>query len=466
MNILASVGGSRAVIFALSSALDIGFNNSLVDASTGANTTGAISGTVAYTNVLPAVGTHSAMFTSTSATKAYAQYTSVTANVSTAMTVMLWLKVTGVVDTGSPVYFDVGSPASGSYGVYLSRAANQAYDSKGTVDKNYSVCGSSSTFALKDNTWYHLVFVVTNGSSTVGWYRNGVAQTALTGASTAAYPAITTSINTVRIGSSISATDKGLIGLIDRFQIYAGDAGTAALAMYAAGNGYVGSFNDMNLYYTFDALDATSTFFRDQVSGDTNTGNALDRKGCTLDTVNKKFGAGSINNAGAGWSRTVNNTFTFSSGSHSFSVWVLPTGNTPHDNHGWLFAWSSSNYDRYCVGLRLKGMTAPFGLTAVSDNAAAMQSLDVTTSNSLAIGTWYHVVVIFNTENRTCSLYLNGIFQSTVTFSQAINTTIVRLYRDILDYPGSSGKANIDDFRYYARGLSAADVKTLYNYST
>ena len=465
MNILASVGGSRAVIFALSSALDIGFNNSLVDASTGANTTGAISGTVAYTNVLPAVGTHSAMFTSTSATKAYAQYTSVTANVSTAMTVMLWLKVTGVVDTGSPVYFDVGSPASGSYGVYLSRAANQAYDSKGTVDKNYSVCGSSSTFALKDNTWYHLVFVVTNGSSTVGWYRNGVAQTALTGASTAAYPAITTSINTVRIGSSISATDKGLIGLIDRFQIYAGDAGTAALAMYAAGNGYVGSFNDMNLYYTFDALDATSTFFRDQVSGDTNTGNALDRKGCTLDTVNKKFGAGSINNAGAGWSRTVNNTFTFSSGSHSFSFWVLPASNAGASG-GWLFTWSGSTYTSYSVGLKLKGSTEPYGLTAVSDNTTAVQSLDVTTSNSLVVGTWYHVVVIFSTVDKTCSLYLNGIFQSTVTFSQAINTTDARIYRDILSYPGRSSIANIDDFRYYARGLSAADVKTLYNYST
>lgn len=478
MIFLAAVCGSRAVAAALSSALDIGFNNSLVDASTGANTTGAISGTVVYANMLPAVGTHSAMFTSTSTTKAYVQYTSVTANVSTTMTVMLWLKVTGVVDTGSPVYFDVGSPASGSYGVYMSRAANQAYDSSGTVDKNYSVCGSSSTFTLKDNTWHHLVFVVTNGSTTVGWYRNGVAQTALTGASTAAYPAITTSINTVRIGSSISAADKGLIGLIDRFQIYADDAGTAALAMYAAGNGYDGNIYDMYLYYNFDALYSSNTVFREEVSRSITT-NALTINSTTLDTANANLGSGCIDNALVSWARN-STSYTFTPGGHSFAMWVyLPASVTTANR--WIFGAATTNLSAFNIGLRLSGTTAPYQLTVFSDainGSTSYQFVDLTAMSTMAATTWHHLVLVLTTAGgaggvATYQLYLNGILQTLVTgdtsttrsFSAPINTSNARAYRDILAAPGQGSIAGkMDDYRHYQRALTATDVKTLYNY--
>lgn len=440
--------------------LDVRFNNSLVDSSPNGNTSATSAG-VSYTTVLPAQGTHSATFTSTSGAKAYVQFTSVAADVATAITVALWLKVTGVVDTGAPVYFDIGTSAT-SYGVHLRREAGQAYDATGANNKNYSVNGSS-TFALRDNTWFHLAFVVSNGSSSISWFKNGATQPALTSANTANYPSATSSINTVRIGGSISAADKGLIGQIDQFQIYAAvlDA-TAIGAMVALGNGFTGSFNDMYLFFKFDQLYNTN-YFMDEVSGNNNGGNALHKQTCTLDTTTRKFGAGSIRNNGSQWSRIAASSYIFAANSnHSFAFWIYIYSAAGASQP--VFVWSTTNWQYQAIGLRLTKSGSVFGLEAMFDNAATTPLTQVVVSPTIVASTWYHVAVSFQLQTGTCTCYLNGVAQTPVTFSTAfLNTSAARAYRDILAYPGASINANMDDFRHYERLLTAEDVVTLFN---
>ena len=449
MNFLGSIHSTKFVPLPIPAQLDVPFNNSLADSSANNNTT-ATSALVTYTTTFPAVGTHSAVFASVSATKAFVQYTNVLADVSTAMTISLWLKVTGVVDLTAPVYFDVGTSAT-TYGVYLSRVTNQAYDATRTVNKNYSLCGSS-TFALRDNTWHHLVFVVTKNSGTIPWYRNGVAQTALTGANTANYPTTTSSINTVRIGSAISATNKGLIGQVDQFQIYPAALSSAAQA------GYVGSLNDMNLYYRFNALSAGDVFLNETTQHASADVVSLTYGG-TLDTTVFKFGLGSLKNV-SGAPR--NNTgYILPVGSHSFSFWIYLDPNM--GNNRFLMGWATNELSAYNFGLRTNESTGPYTVWAFSDRSTGPEYRNMTTAGTtLAASVWHHVVAIFNTTG-SCTLYLNNVQQQTVTFAQAMNTTAARIYRDFMCQPGSfGGTANQDDFRHYERALTVDEINTLY----
>jgi hypothetical protein len=449
MNILGSIHSSRPIFVpTVAPNLDVPFNNSLADSSTNNNTT-ATSALVTYTTTLPAVGSHSAVFASVSGTKAFVQYTNVLADVSTAMTISLWLKVTGVVDTTAPVYFDVGTSAT-TYGVYLSRVANQAYDATRATTKNYSLCGSS-TFALRDNTWNHLVFVVTKNSSTISWYRNGVAQTALTGAVIANYPSTTSSINTVRIGSSISAADKGLIGQVDQFRIYPAALSSAAQA------GYVGSLNDMNLYYKFDAL--SGGVFLNETTLHPSADVVSLQFGGTLDTAVFKFGPGSLKNINT--TPRNNTSYVLPVGSHSFAFWIYLDPNM--GNNRFLMGWATSELSVANFGLRTNESTGPYTIWAYSDRSTGPEYKNVTTAGTtLAASTWHHVVAIFSTTG-SCTLYLNNVQQQTVTFAQAMNTTAARIYRDFMCQPGSyGGTANQDDFRHYERALTAADINTLY----
>jgi hypothetical protein len=292
---------------------------------------------------------------------------------------------------------------------------------------------------------------VTKNSSTIAWYRNGVAQTALTGANTANYPTVTTSINTVRIGSSISAADKGLIGQVDQFRIYAAAVASAEEA------GYAGSMNDMNLSYSFDALSG-GVFLNDVTQHASADAVALTFGG-TLDTTVKKFGAGSLKNTGG----TPRNStgYVMPVGSHTFVFWIYLDPNMGSNRY--LMGWSTSSLSNKVFGLRTNESAGPYTVWAYSDGASVMEFKNATTSGTtLAASTWHHVAAVFNTAG-SCTLYLNSVQQQTVTFASAMDTTNARVYRDFMCLPGGSGgTANQDDFRHYERALSAAEISALY----
>jgi hypothetical protein len=364
------------------------------------------------------------------------------------MTIALWIRVTGLVDTGSPTYFDIGtaSGGSGTYGVNLRRLANQTYDSTGTVDKNYSINGSSS-FTLKDNTWVHLAFIITAGSSAVTWYKNGVAQTVLTDANPANYPATTTSINVVQLGSSNTVADKGLIGQIDRFQIYDVDIDDSFAAQIGASR-----FNDVKLYYKFDAI-LSGSFYEEVLKNYSMTG--------SRSTVTKKFGVGSFSASGRN-----STSYTIPAGNITFALWLyLPTSQSNATGH--VFGWSTSSYFFKNIGLRLNTNTSPYGFSAYSDASSGTPEYKTIGTSTLTALTWNHIVLVFSTASpATCTVYLNGVLQTTVTFTIGIDTTNPRLYRDCLVTAGYTTVTGfIDDFRYYERALSANDVTALLNYS-
>lgn len=431
------------------------------------NTT-ATSTALTYTTILPADDTHSAVLTSIVGTKAHLTYSSVAGNVTAGMTVALWLRVTGVLESSGTaleaVYFDVGGTA-GALGVNLRRNAGQAYDSTGTVVKNYTINGSTETLQLRDNIWMHLIFVMDRvvSTTTVTWYLNGAVQPIITTANAGHYPSPTTSVGNVRMGSAISGTNVGLVGQVDDVRLYASAVSSNfADFLGAGGNRYHGSVNDMVVRYTFDTPDGSN--FRNTVTNSAVT-DLLAINSCTRDTTTFKIGTASLANTSSRAQSNFNNR-VLSAGGHTFAFWWRLTSSTVA-NHA-LFGCSSANAALQTMGLRMPNSTSRTQLVALSDGVSAFQAVTIDLSLTLQNATWYHITAVFTTASPArCVLYINGFRQTDAVFSAGIDTTVSRNQLECMGAPGGvSANGNMDDFRYYNRALSDADAWLLYNLSS
>jgi hypothetical protein len=95
----------------------------------------------------------------------------------------------------------------------------------------------------------------------------------------------------------------------------------------------------------------------------------------------------------------------------------------------------------------------------------------VTPVNSLSLGKWYHVVVVYDRTSTANDpiFYINGSKQSvtenTAPSGSAVNDSSMLLHLSVLgedtrrDYFGGT----IDDVRIYNQALSADEIKRLYN---
>ena len=427
----------------------------------------ATSAALTYSNVLPADNTHSAVLTSVVGTKAHLTYSSVAGNVTSGMTVALWLRITGVLESGGTalqaVYFDVGG-TSGAIGVNLRRSAGQSYDPTGTVAKNYTINGSSETLQLRDNIWMHLIFVMdrVTSTTTVTWYLNGAVQPLITTANAAHYPSPTTSVGNVRMGSAISGTNAGLVGQIDDVRVYASAVSSDfADFLGAGGNRHHGSVNDMVVRYTFETLEGTN--FRNTVTNST-VNDLLAINNCTRDTALFILGQASLANShSTSRARTNFNNRVLSAGGHTFAFWWRLTSSTGANQA--LFGCSSANAALETVGLRMPNSTNRSQLVAISDgNTVAFQAVTIGLSLTLANNTWYHITAVFTTASPArCVLYIDGFRQTDAVFSTGINTGAMRTQLECMGAPGGGSlNGNMDDFRYYNRALSDADAFLLH----
>jgi hypothetical protein len=99
----------------------------------------------------------------------------------------------------------------------------------------------------------------------------------------------------------------------------------------------------------------------------------------------------------------------------------------------------------------------------MTGSGSAVQQWNQLQASSVVLNQWTHVVIVFDGTNLT--LYLNGNFATTQSFSFAPNTSCpLRIGAGKSEttptyfFPGS-----ISDVRVYNRALSAAEVKEIYN---
>ena len=135
----------------------------------------------------------------------------------------------------------------------------------------------------------------------------------------------------------------------------------------------------------------------------------------------------------------------------SYGSAVLLKRLTDADN-GWNF--SISGYAAYTKGL------VTFGPGGGSNNAFG--------TTAVGIGTWNMITCVYNLQNRQVSIYVNGVLDQIVNGILSPNPNIsspMYFGKDDPSVPanGYFFQGSMDDIRIYNRGLSAAEVKKLYN---
>jgi hypothetical protein len=95
--------------------------------------------------------------------------------------------------------------------------------------------------------------------------------------------------------------------------------------------------------------------------------------------------------------------------------------------------------------------------------------VDITSSVTLANGTWYHVTSVYD-RSGTLKLYVNGVLDSSATISQWQNVNIDSSYTFKIGAYATSGNeptfftnGNITSFTAYNRALSAQEILQNYN---
>lgn len=102
-------------------------------------------------------------------------------------------------------------------------------------------------------------------------------------------------------------------------------------------------------------------------------------------------------------------------------------------------------------------------VASIYTGSAGLSNVVASGAQSVSANTWYHVAMTY--DGTTCTTYLNGASVGTpVGTVGALASNILR----IGDGGNTTGNStafvgHIDDFRVYARTLTAADVMTLYN---
>ena len=116
--------------------------------------------------------------------------------------------------------------------------------------------------------------------------------------------------------------------------------------------------------------------------------------------------------------------------------------------------------------LQKKGSTGKFGFSCLASdsNAAATLAADGTTTPTT--GVWYHLIGVYDRPNSLLKLYVNGVLESTGSFTTPWSatgvTTIGRGFFNNAQTDWVNG--SIDDVRLYNRLLTASEIATISAY--
>jgi len=376
----------------------------------------------------------------------------------TSFSIATWFKITGstpyhtlasvrIQNSGAPFNsynLNIGTSTSSKLTFFLS--TTQSNDAQ--VQNPVSTSG---------NVWTHAAvtcdYITSEDSTAVKMYVNGalVAQKKVK-----SYITYNPSNNPLVLGSVTGAPNgNSLFGNLDNVMFY-----NRPLTALEVSNIYTGNTvptSGLISYWKFNQVriehDSQNAFPL------TNSGGAPAKGITNVDSTAVNFFSGtymSVNDA------------VFRDKTFSFATWFKITGNTPyHTIANVRFLTSSSPFNSYnlnigsSVGDRL---TFLFTTTLASD-------IQVQNSSTTASNAWTHAVITcgYNTleDSTSVKMYVNNVVVAQTKVKSYIiynGTTRPLVLGSVAGAPnGNSLQGNLDEFLYYNRVLTPAEVATIYN---
>lgn len=336
-----------------------------------------------------------------------------------------------------------------------------APNGSGSVGLWMNSCGAvTGTGVITTGSWQHIVITKTAGSSatTVTLYVNGVSQSLSTQFSSCT-PSIASTRFNVGSGWNASNSDQLFDGRIDEVRVYnRALSSTEVTALY-------GQTRIMKLDKPGPLADANLVFY---LKMNESSGDAVDASGNGLTFTNnssvgrangKIFGAGSF--SGGNYFSRADSAALSPTTAATWSFWFYKTSAYSGSSNMLTSKWSFNSTNGW--GHRTNG--TEFEASLENYNYAG-----ITSGLNLAANTWYHAVVVFNGagvgNSGRLKVYINGS-EKTLTYTGTIPSTI----SDTTNAFEIGGWSNIgyyfagiiDEFGFWSRALTAAEVATLYN---
>ena len=150
------------------------------------------------------------------------------------------------------------------------------------------------------------------------------------------------------------------------------------------------------------------------------------------------------------------------SGSWTVATWVNPSALPSAGNTAALLAKYASGPANYLLLINNGYQCAGLGWSVGFDSSDHNNHYDCVAS-SISVGTWYHVVGVWNSSSSNIYLYVNGQLIGTANESETPASGSGSTFQIGENNGGSSWfNGTLDDVRVYNRALSATDIETLY----
>ncbi len=306
----------------------------------------------------------------------------------------------------------------------------------------------ANSITVQTNTWYHVALTLDGGTARL--YVDGVEQ-----ASGATAPNFTLA-EQFRIGQAFCCAGDSFGGRVDEVEVYSRALSPAEIAAAAnagrsckckpgataAPSGLVGWWGGDG-----DARDISGNGINGSLVG--GTGLAVGRvgQGFSFDGIDDKVSIPHNANQNTGSQITIEG-------------WVYP------DSYGHgrpiLEKRSAGNVG----GWDLETVTSPFGninsLGFYIWIGGSVQSL-FTPSNSLSVGVWQHVAATY--DGTTMRVFVNGVEIASRAQSGSIDasTEPLGIGNNVVNPNGFVWHGGLDEISLYNRGLTAAEVQSIYN---
>ena len=325
-------------------------------------------------------------------------------------------------------------------------------DSDGTLSFEIGSYGSgridtSATFPI--NTWTYVTATASGNVLTL--YINGIQSVQAT--------VVRTESSASQI-FSLAGTHDSLVaisGLLDDVRIYSRALSTSEIAeLYSAGTpkqnvtvSPTGLKSGLVGHWTFDGKDMSGGVARD-ISGQGNHGNTSGISTSTFYTVGK-IGQGAKFDG-------VDDYITFASsptpGSEmTVSTWVYKSAD------GILVYRGSS---ACCLSYHLK-ITSGKARFAIVTTSGSNPDIEIISNASIPDNTWTLVTATYSSSNSNLSLYINGTFDTSGSYTGTIYNSVVTMNIGARNTPSSFLTGTLDDVRIYSRALTASEILQLYS---
>jgi alpha-L-arabinofuranosidase len=409
-------------------AFDDGSGTTAVD-STGNGYTAALGTGITW--VTGNVGTHAISLNGSST--AVATVTGPVVNTSGSFTASAWVDLASLSGYQTVVSI-AGTNVAGFFLQYRSDTGTFAFTRLASDSTSAATTYVAAPAAPVTGTWYHIVGVDDATAGTLTLYVDGQSQ------GSAAYTTGWTANGNTYIGHGFygGTTVDYVDGSIDDVQLFSSALSAAQVVAL-----------DQPADYSFD--DGTGGTASD-VSGHGNT--------LTLGS-GASWAAGYIGSNSLAVKGTLTGNATYPSPvintaqSFTVSAWVNLTSVSGYQTFVSIDGTNTSGFY-----LQLNGGTGDFDFARLGSDSDSATNYQAASTTPAATGTWYNLVGVNDVATGQLILYVNGVLQSTVSYSngwQATGATVIGagLFNGVRT---NFVSGNIDDVHFYDSPLSAGDA--------